>query len=93
MWGERDGYWIYLRPKFRALYVSKVMGGKLAPEFDDEIETVEPQARPLDEWMTLRAEARGRRLEVHLDDVLCLSPPMAACSRSSAGPSASGTLT
>jgi len=73
VWGERDGYWIYLRPRFRSLYMSKVMDGKLSPEFDDYIEAVRPEATPLDEWMTLRAEVRGTRIEVYLDDRLCLS--------------------
>ena len=73
VWGERDAYWIYLRPKFRSLYMSKVMGGKLSPEFDDYIEAEQPRATPLDEWMTLRAEVRGTHIAVYLDDQLCLS--------------------
>ncbi|MEA3403418.1 MAG: discoidin domain-containing protein, partial [Armatimonadota bacterium] len=66
VWSERDCYWIYLRPKFRSLYMQKVVGGKLDKAFPERIEAVRPKATPLNEWMTLRAEVRGRRIEVYL---------------------------
>jgi hypothetical protein len=73
VWGERDGFWIYLRPRFRALHMQKVMDGKMDKGFQDRIEAVRPKATPLDEWMTLRCEAVGQELRVYLDDQLCLS--------------------
>ncbi|MGC9320262.1 MAG: discoidin domain-containing protein, partial [Armatimonadota bacterium] len=66
VWAERDCYWIYLRPKFRSLYMQKVMGGKLDKAFQETIEAVRPKATPLNEWLTLRVEVRGRRIEVYL---------------------------
>lgn len=73
VWAERDCYWIYLRPKFRSLYMQKVIDGKLDSEFQDKIEAVRPDATPLDEWMTLRVEMHGPRIEVYLNDKLYLS--------------------
>ncbi|MCD6361702.1 MAG: DUF1080 domain-containing protein, partial [Armatimonadetes bacterium] len=73
VWGERDGYWIYLRPKFRSLYMSKIMDGRLDKTFDDYVEAVRPKATPIGEWMTLRCEAVGRQIRVYLNDELHLS--------------------
>jgi len=70
VWTERDGYWVYLRPMYRSLYMSKVSGGKLEPEFDEYVEAKRPKATPLNEWMDLRVEARGRQITVYLNDEL-----------------------
>lgn len=48
VWTQRDGYWIYLRPANRSLYMSKVADGKLDAEFNDYIEAKRPNATPLD---------------------------------------------
>jgi len=73
VWGERDGFWVYLRPKFRSLFMQKVADGKLDEEFAKRVEAVRPGAVPVGEWLDLRCEARGRKIEVYLNDELHLS--------------------
>jgi len=73
VWNERDGFWLYLRPKFRSLYMSKVMDGKLDSAFDDSIEALRPKATPVNEWMTLRCEVVGQQIRVYLNDELHLT--------------------
>ncbi len=73
VWGKRAGYWVYLRPKFRGLFMQKVVDGQLDREFATHVEAVRPKSTPLGEWMTLRCEVRGRRIEVYLNDKLHLS--------------------
>ncbi len=73
VWNERDGFWVYLRPKYRSLFVQKVADGKLDDEFAKRVQAKRPQATPVGEWMTLRCEARGRKIEVYLNDELHLS--------------------
>ncbi len=70
VWTERDGYWVYLRPKFRSLFMQKIQGGKLNDEFPDRVDATRPKAVPLNEWIDLRVEARGRTIEVYLNDEL-----------------------
>ena len=73
VWGDRDGFWIYLRPKFRSLYMQKVLDGKLDKEFGQRVEAKRPKATPLNEWLSLRCEAEGHRIRVYLNDELHLS--------------------
>ncbi|MCK5805050.1 MAG: hypothetical protein KAI66_19610 [Lentisphaeria bacterium] len=73
VWGGRDGFWVYLRPKFRSLYIQKVMDGKLDKEFDQGVQAKRPKATPINEWMTLRYEAEGQQIRVYLNDELHLS--------------------
>ncbi|NOY81982.1 MAG: hypothetical protein GXP31_13375 [Kiritimatiellaeota bacterium] len=73
VWGERAGFWVYLRPKFRGLYMQKVVDGKLDKEFGRSIKAKRPKSTPLNEWLTLRYEAVGRRIRVYLNDELHLS--------------------
>ncbi len=67
VWGKRDGFWIYLRPKFRSLHMQKVADGKLVKGFSERVRAVRPRATPLGEWMTLRCELEGRDIRVFLN--------------------------
>jgi len=73
VWNERDGFWVYLRPKYRSLFMQKVADGKLDEEFAQRVEAVRPKAVPIGEWIDLRCEARGPKIEVYLNDELHLS--------------------
>ena len=73
VWEGRDGFWVYLRPKYRALHMQKVMEGRLDAEFAQRVEAKRPAATPIGEWMTLRYEVRGREITVSLNDEKHLS--------------------
>ena len=66
-WGQRDGYWVYLRPKYRSMYMVKIHGGRLEKGFPKQVKAKRPAAMPIGEWLTLRCEARGRSLKVFLN--------------------------
>ena len=70
VWTERDAYWVYLRPMYRSLYITKMSGGKIDDAFDDGVEAKRPEAVPLNEWLDLRVEVRGREVRVYLNDEL-----------------------
>lgn len=70
LWTERDTYWVYLRPANRSLYITKMAGGKIDEAFNDFVEAKRPAATPLNEWMDLRVEVRGRQITVYLNDEL-----------------------
>ncbi|MFW5869034.1 MAG: family 16 glycoside hydrolase, partial [Armatimonadota bacterium] len=70
VWTERDAYWVYLRPMYRSLYVTKMSGGQIDDAFDEGVEATRPAAVPLNEWLDLRVEARGRQIMVYLNDEL-----------------------
>lgn len=67
VWGQRDGFWVYLRPKYRSLYMAKVHDGRLEKGFPKHVKAKRPASTPLGEWLTLRCEARGRSLKVFLN--------------------------
>ncbi len=72
-WSQRNGFWVYLRPKFRGLHMQKVMDGKLDPQFESRVQAERPKATPVGEWMNLRCELRGKEIRVYLDDQLHIS--------------------
>ena len=72
-WGQRDGYWVYLRPKFRSLHMQRINGGRLDKEFPTRVKATRPSATPLDEWHALRCEVRGAAISVFLNGEKCLT--------------------
>ena len=73
VWAKRSGYWVYLRPKYRSLFMQKMQDSQLDKAFPERVKAVRPKSTPIGEWMTLRCEVRGRRIEVYLNDELYLS--------------------
>ncbi len=66
-WPQRAGYWIYLRPKYRSLFMQKVVDGRLDKGFAKRVHARRPRATPVGKWLTLRCEARGRTIRVFLN--------------------------